>query len=203
MEARRRQAEHEVARLQPRLRHECSALRGADGKARDVEIARGVKARHLGRLPADQGASRLRAPLGDALHDGGRNILVELAGRKIIQKEQRLGALDDNVVDAHRDKINADRIVEAALDRDLDLGADAVVGRDQDRVDKPRRLEIEQPAESAKLRARPGTARGPGEGADSIHDPIADIDVDPRLGVGERLSAFGHPGSQGFGDDRG
>jgi cardiolipin synthase (CMP-forming) len=145
----------------------------------------------------------LRAPLGDALHDGGRDILVELAGRKIIQEKQWLSALDNNVVDAHGHEVNADRIVHAALNGDLHLGADAVVGGDQDRVDKPRRAEIEQSAESAKLRARSGAARGAGERTDSIHNPVADIDVDSRFGVGQRLSAFGHPDSRAFIDDRG
>ena len=137
------------------------------------------------------------------LHDGGRDILVELAGGEIIQEKQWLGALNDNVVDAHGHEVNADRVVHAALDGDLHLGADAVVGGDQDRVDKARRLEIEQSAESAKLRARSRTARGASERTDPVHDPVADIDVDPQFGVGERFSAFGHPGSQGFGDDRG
>ena len=58
---------------------------------------------------------------------------IELAGREIVEKEQRLGALHDDVVDAHRDEIDADRVENAALDRDLDLGADAVVGGDQHR----------------------------------------------------------------------
>ena len=37
------------------------------------------------------------------------------------------------------------------LDRDLDLGADAVGGRDQHRVLEARRLQIEQAAETADL----------------------------------------------------
>ena len=163
----------------------------------------GVKARHLRRLSADQCASGLRAPLGDALHDGGHDILVELAGCKIIQEKQWLGSLNDNVVDAHGHQVDADRVVHAALNGDLQLCADAVVGGDQDRIDKPRRSEIEQSAESAKLRARPRSARAASEWAYSIHDPVANIDVDPRLGVSQRLSAFGHPDSQGFRHDRG
>ena len=37
------------------------------------------------------------------------------------------------------------------LDRDLDLGADAVVGGDQDRIGEAGALEIEQAAEAADL----------------------------------------------------
>ena len=41
------------------------------------------------------------------------------------------------------------------LDGDLELGADAVVGGDQQRIAKAGRLEVEQPAEPAE----PGVAR--------------------------------------------
>src|SRR6185503_1742349 len=142
-------------------------------EARDIEIASGVKTRHLRRLSTDQRTSRLRAPFCDALHDSSRRVFVKLAGSKIIQEKQRLGALNDNVVDAHRHQVNADGVIKAALDRDLHLCADAIVGGDQDRVDEPRRLEIEQSAETAKLRARSRTSSGSGERADSVHDPIA------------------------------
>ena len=59
---------------------------------------------------------------------------IELAGGEIVEEEQRLGALHDEVVDAHGDEIDADRVVDAGLDGDLELGADAVVGGDQDGI---------------------------------------------------------------------
>ena len=59
---------------------------------------------------------------------------VEPAGREIVEEEQRLGALHDQVVDAHRHQVDADRVVQAGLDGELQLGADAVGGGDQDRV---------------------------------------------------------------------
>ena len=79
MDAGRRQAEHKVPWLQSRPRQQRAALGGADGEAGDVEIASRIKAGHLRRLAADQCAPRLRAALGDALHHGGRDVLVELA----------------------------------------------------------------------------------------------------------------------------
>src|ERR1700733_3647162 len=183
MDAGRRQTEYQISRLQTWPGQERPTLGGAHGKASDVEIASGVEARHLRRLAADQRASGLRASLGDALHDRRHDVLVELAGCKIIQEKQWLGALNDNVVDAHGHQVDADRVVHAALNGDLQLCADAVVGGDQDRVDKPRRSEIEQSAESAKLRARARSARAASEWAYAIHDPVANIDVDPRLGI--------------------
>ena len=59
---------------------------------------------------------------------------VELAAGEIVEEEQRLGALRQQVVDAHGDEIDADGGVPAGVDGDLELGADAVVGGDQDRV---------------------------------------------------------------------
>ena len=53
------------------------------------------------------------AALGDAGDDRSRDAGVELAGREIVEEEQRLGALDDEVVDAHRDEVDADAVVPA------------------------------------------------------------------------------------------
>ena len=76
---------------------------------------------------------------------------IELAAGEIVEKEQRLGALHHEIVDRHGDKIDADRVVAAGLDGDFDFGADAVIGGDQDRIDKARGLEIEQAAKAADL----------------------------------------------------
>ena len=79
-----------------------------------------------------------------------RRFDVERAGREIVEEEERLRALHDEVVHAHRDEVDADRAVLAALDGDLQLGADAVGRRDQDRVAKAGRLQVEQRAEAAE-----------------------------------------------------
>ena len=71
--------------------------------------------------------------------DRGADLRVELAAGEIVEKEQRLGALHHEVVDRHGDEIDADRVVPAGLDRDLDLGADAVGAGDQHRVLEARR----------------------------------------------------------------
>ena len=151
----RGQTEHKVAGLKSWPGQEGPALGGADREARDVEIAGSVKAWHLRGLAADQRAAGLRAPLGDALHNCRRDFVVKFAGCKIVQEKQWLRALNDNVVDAHGDQVNSDAIIDAALDGDLHLRADAVVGGDQDRVDEAGRLEVEQSANP------PSSAVGP------------------------------------------
>ena len=72
-----------------------------------------IHAGHFGRLAADQGAAGLPAPVGYAGNDRRSLFGVELAGGEIIEEEQRLGALDDKIVDAHGDEIDADRVVPA------------------------------------------------------------------------------------------
>jgi hypothetical protein len=71
----------------------------------------------------------------------------------------------------------------AGRDRDLQLGADAVRRRNQDRVAEPGGLEIEQRAEPAQ----PGIGAGPGGGArqrlDRLDQRVARVDVDAGLTV--------------------
>ena len=126
------------------------AVHRADAEAGEVVIAAGVHAGHFRGLAADQRAAGLPATLGDRFDDRGRDVAVELSGRIIIEEEERLGALDDEVVGAHRDEIDADAVMMPALDRQLELGADAVIGGDQQRIGIARRLEVEKAAEPAQ-----------------------------------------------------
>ena len=180
----RGQTEHKVACPESWSWQQGPALGGADREAGDVKIAGSVKAGHLRRLSADQCAAGLRAPLGDALNDYGRDFVVELPGCKIVQEKQWLGTLNDNVVDAHGHQVDSDRIVYAAFNRNFQLCADAVAGGDQDWVDEARRLEVEKSAESAKLRSGSWTARSASQWPYPVNQPVPDIDVDPRIGVG-------------------
>ena len=83
----------------------------------------------LGRLAADQRAAGLLAAARDALDDLAGDGDVELAAGEVVEEEQRLGALDQDVVDAHRDEVDADRVVAVERERELELGADAVGAR--------------------------------------------------------------------------
>ena len=82
--------------------------------------------------------------------------------------------------------------MDAGFDRDLDLGADAVGGRDQDGILKACRLEVEQPAKTADL----GIGAGPGGGAhhrlDEVDQAVARIDIDARISVSEPVFAVDH-----------
>ena len=191
MDARRRQADQHVADLDVGARQHLAALDRADGEAREIVVAAAVHARHLGGLAADQRAAGLVAALGDAGDDLARDGDVELAGRIVVEEEQRLGALHDQVVDAHRDEIDADRRVAAGLDGDLELGADAVVGGDQDRVLVAGRLEVEEAAEAAEVGAGPRPARRLHQRLDGLDQRIAGIDVDAGITVGDGCIGVG------------
>ena len=152
-------ADQHVAGGDVGARQQRAALDGADGEAGEVVVARGIHARHLGRLAADQRAAGLPAALGDAGDHAARALHVELAAGEVVEEEQRLGALRQQVVDAHGDEVDADGVVPAGVDGDLELGADAVVGGDQDGVHEARRLEVEQRAEAAEVGAGARPAR--------------------------------------------
>ena len=110
--------------------------------------------------------------------------------REVIEKEQRLGALDENVVDAVIDEIGADRVVAAGHERDLEFGPDAVGARDEDGVLKPVAVEAEQAAERSDVGQHAGREGRPRQGLDSPHRLVSGVDVDPGLTVIHQKSSF-------------
>ena len=72
-------------------------------------------------------------------------------------------------------------------DGDLELGADAVVGGNQDRVPEAGPLEVEQAAEAAERRICAGAQGRLGEGLDGLDQSVANVDVDAGIAVGEGL----------------
>ena len=85
--------------------------------------------------------------------------------------------------------------MDAGLDRDPDLGADAVIGGDEDRIDKARGLEVEEAAEAADFGVGAAPAGRAHERLDGLDQRIAGVDVDARVGIGE-AGLFRHGGSR-------
>jgi hypothetical protein len=101
-----------------------------DGEAGDVEITRRVDVGHLGGFAAQERAPGDLAAAGDAF-DHLRCLLGDdFAQAEVIEKDKRLSALNDEVVDVHGDAINADGVVDAHLGGKLDLGTGAVCASD-------------------------------------------------------------------------
>src|SRR6185312_12985808 len=170
--------EHDVAGFHGRAVEDAAALSGADRETGEIVFARRVHARHLRRLAADQGAAGVAAGLRHALEHRLRDPGFEFARCEIIEKKQRLSALNDEVVDAHRDEVDADRVVTAGVLRDLQLGADAVRGRNQNRIGEARRLQVEERAETAEARRRAGAGSGARQRLDRFDQGVARVDID-------------------------
>ena len=119
MNARRRKPDDGVAGGDVGARQQRAALGRADRKATEIVIALPVEARHLRGLAADQRATGFAATLGNAGHDRGRRLRIELAAGKVVQEEQGLGALHHDVVDGHGHEVDADAVMDAGFDGDL------------------------------------------------------------------------------------
>jgi hypothetical protein len=188
--------QHDVARRDAAAVDHRAALDGANREAREVVVAVGVHARHLGRLAADQRATGLAAAARDARDDGAALCHGQLPRRVVVEEEERLGALDDEVVDAHGDEVDADVVVQPGLDRDLELGPDAIRRRDDQRVREAGGLQVEERPEAAELGVGAAPARRAGQGLDRVDQRLAGVDVDARVPV-EDLLPVGRPAARG------
>ena len=115
---------------------------------------------------------------------------------EIVEKKQRFGTGDDQIVHAHRHEVDADRPVAAGLDGDAQLGADAVGRRDQDRIAVAGFGQVEQAAEAADPAHRAGPGGRFRHRRDPVDQLVAGRDIDSGF-----LVAFGSVGIRG--DDGG
>ena len=115
----------------------------------------------LGHLTADQGAPGLPAAVGHAGHDVLHDAGIEPTDADVVEEEERVGALDGDVVDAHRHEVDADRVEAAGGLGDLQLRADAV-----GRADEHRLLVARGHRHEAPEHADVGEHLGPEGGAD-------------------------------------
>src|SRR5439155_816640 len=81
--------------------HAPRALDDADGEARQVVLTGGVQVGELRGLAADEGAAREPAAGDDALHDRLDARRVKTRGADVVEEIEGLGAVDEDVVDAH------------------------------------------------------------------------------------------------------
>src|SRR5581483_11407587 len=147
----------------------------ADRETGEIVLAGLVEARHLRRLPAQERRAALPAAFHDALQHALGALQVQLARRVVIEKEKRLGAAGDKIVDAHGDEIDADRLVLVEIESQLELGADAV-GAGDEAPAAPLDLEREQSGEAAD---------GGRALADMLDELVGEADVDSGFLVGE------------------
>jgi hypothetical protein len=134
-------------------------------------------------VSADQGAAGELAALRDALDDIGRDLRVELAAGEIVEEEKRLRTLHQHIVRAHRHEINADGVVAAQREGELELGADAIGAGDKHRLLVLLR-DLAQCAEAADAGQHFRPHRPARVGLDGLDERSARVYVDTGLGVG-------------------
>ena len=108
-----------------------AAFHRAHAEARQIVVARRIHAGHFRRFAADQRASGNFAAFRDTRDDIFGHAGVQFAGGEIIEEEQWFCALHDQIIGAHRNQVDSDRVVPPRIDRQLQLGAHAVIRRDQ------------------------------------------------------------------------
>ena len=185
VQARRRQADHHVARLDARPVNDLGAVHYADDGPGQVVFVFVVHAGHLGRLAADQGASRVAAARRDPANHLDDNRGVKDARGYVVQEEQRPRALDQDVVHAMRHEVDAHGVVFAGHEGELELRAHAVDAGHEHRGLHARGVEAVHGAEAADI-LQNALVKGP---LDDILDPVnrfvGGVDVDPGVTIAQ------------------
>ena len=112
---------------------ELFAFDGANDEAGKIVFTGRIEAGHLGGFTADERAARFAAGAAHAFDELLDNFGLEFPHRKIVEKEKRFSALDENVVDAMIDEIAADGGVDIHGHGDLEFCADAIGAGNKDR----------------------------------------------------------------------
>ena len=184
MRAVRGEADHRIARLDVRAADDVGFFHHADREAGKVVFPGRIHAGHLGGFAADQRATGLFAAERDALDDFGGGIHIELAAGEIIEEEQRLRALHQDVVDAHADQVDADRVVAIQFEGELEFGADAVGAGHQHRF-AVFFGDLHQRAEAADAVEHFRAHRALGKRFDVFDQAVARVDVHTCISVGK------------------
>ena len=109
-----------------RTRDQASTLDDTHDEPGDVVLPVGVEAGHLRRLPSEQRALILTTGASHSGHDRLSDGRRQPARAEVVEEEQRLGALNQDVVDAVVDEILSDGVVLAREERDSQLRPDTV-----------------------------------------------------------------------------
>ena len=182
----RGETEHHVARNDGPPVDDPVLLNDTDAESSEVVLALRIHAGHFGRFAADQGTAGHFATFGDALDDVRGDLLVELAASEIVEEEERLGALHQHVVHAHRDEVDADGAVAMEGEGELQLRAHAVGAGDKHGLLVFLR-DFAKGAEAANAGEDLRADRFLGKRLDGLDQRIAGIDIDARIAVGQTV----------------
>jgi len=170
---------------------EAFAFNSTDAKAGEVVIFGIVKSRHFRCFATDQRAASTGAALGYASDDLFHGSNLETSGSEVIEKEQGLGALDEEIVSAHGDKVDSDCVVASGRASDQQLGANSVCGRDQKRVPITGSLGIEDRSKTTQIGCYTWPVGGVGKRFYGFDQGCAGIDIDAGVFVTEAVAVVG------------
>ena len=126
----------------------------------------------------------MHAPLDDAGDETFAHAHIEFARRKVVEKKQRFGALDDHIVDAHSHQIDPHGIVALHIDREAKFGADTVGSGHEHGLAIAIERHFDQGAESADAAQHFTSHRAPHMRFDSFYEFLAGVNIDSGLAIG-------------------
>ncbi|OIQ79779.1 hypothetical protein GALL_384690 [mine drainage metagenome] len=156
----------------------------ADGKTCQVIFAGRIHTGHFRRFSAHQRAAGLFASGCDAADHLGGRAHFQFAAGEVVEKEQGFCALHQDIVDAHRHQVDADRVVLVELERQLELGADAVGTGYHDRIFEFLR-HFEQRTETADAGQHLGAHGTAGIRLDVFDQRVASFDIHACVAVAD------------------
>src|SRR5262249_20907018 len=149
-----------------------------DNEACEIVFAFWIKAWHFGGLAANEGTAIVLAGLGKTFDNFFGDPRFELADRKVIHKKHGRSALHGDVVYKMIHQIGTDSVVHVHFEGELQLGADAINTRHEDRVEVFGLVHGEEPAKSADLTQHPFGKRFVGEVFNALLGAVGLIDID-------------------------
>src|SRR3954465_8603314 len=126
MSAAARQAEYRVSWSNVFAIDNLCLLHGSDCESRKIIFSWWIHARHFGGLASNESTPCLLATCGNALDDLRGDCNIKFPAGEVVQKEQRFRTLHENIIYAHGDQIDADRIMPVQLECQFQLRAHAV-----------------------------------------------------------------------------
>ena len=190
LEAAGGQADDHVPGADGLSRDEPLAGDGADDRADEVVFVGGVEAGHFGGLAAEEGHVVLLAGLAEPLDDLLEGGAVELGGAHVVHEEEGLRALHEDVVHAVVHDVLAHRVVLLHHHGDLELGAHAVRGGDEDRVLRASLRQAAEAAERADSADYVDRFRGANHRLDGLEGVHLVVDVHAGGGVGGLCNGY-------------
>ena len=185
MEPRGRQPQKHVVRAHPIAGNDPRPLHDADGKARDVILSGRIKAAHLRRFAADQGAARLFTRPRHAFNDRSHLLRQELSHRQIIEKKERFRSRRENIVHAHRHRVLPDGVVPIQKKRQPQLRPHAVGARYQHRLFIFPKGKGKHAAKAAEIAEHLRAVRRTHAVFNELNGIIARVNIDPGVAVSE------------------